>query len=208
VAEPAPTPARDAADARMGARRPIRRPAVALALVGLAGGAALAVALLRPTAEAPSQPAGDRGALIDPAERKPLPPTAAETVLPPPARFDIASLRGEPVFIDVWASWCLPCQEEAPLLARLAGEHRGRVRFVGIDTNDSRGAARAFIRRHRLAYPHLFDPKTTLATKLGVYGIPTMFLVDRQGRIAARLVGKQPERKLRRLLALLARSRQ
>lgn len=157
-----------------------------------------------PSGEAPSRANEERVALIDPARRERLPRVAADTVLPPPARLDLATLRGEFVFIDVWASWCPSCEEEAPMLARLAREHRGRVRFVGIDTNDSRSAARAFIRRYGLAYPHLFDPKTTLATKLGVYGIPTMFLVDREGRIAARLVGKQPERKLRRYLQLLA----
>ena len=90
------------------------------------------------------------------------------------------------------------------MLARLAREHEGRVQFVGIDTQDGRGAGRAFVRRHRLDFPHLFDPRTTLATKLGVYGIPTMILVDRDGRIAATLVGKQPEQKLRRYLRLLA----
>jgi thiol-disulfide isomerase/thioredoxin len=147
-----------------------------------------------PSGQAPPRASDERVALIDPAKRERLPRVAADTVLPPPARLDLATLRGEPVFIDVWASWCPSCKEEAPMLARLAREHRARVRFVGIDTND----------RYGLAYTHLFDPKTTLAAKLGVYGIPTMFLVDRQGRIAARLVGKQPERKLRRYLQLLA----
>jgi cytochrome c biogenesis protein CcmG/thiol:disulfide interchange protein DsbE len=187
---------------RRQARR-IRHAAVAVAVAALVA-ATLLVAVLWPTARAPSSLGQEAAALIEPAKREALPAIAAETVSPPPARLDLASLRGEPVFIDVWASWCPSCEEEAPMLARLARDHRGRVRFVGVDTNDTRGAARAFIRRHELAYPHLFDPKTKVATKLGVYGIPTMFLVDRQGRIAARLVGKQPERKLRRLLALLA----
>jgi cytochrome c biogenesis protein CcmG/thiol:disulfide interchange protein DsbE len=207
IAEMPPAPASESATAAARARTPRQRVALAFVLVlgALAAAAVLLVALLRPAATAPSQPAAVRAVLIAPAKREPLPPVAAETVLPPPARLDPATLRGDPVFIDVWASWCPSCEEEAPMLARLAREHRGRVRFVGIDTNDSRSAARNFIRRHRLEYPHLFDPKTSLATKLGVYGIPTMFLVDREGRIAARLVGKQPEGKLRRLLALLAR---
>ena len=90
------------------------------------------------------------------------------------------------------------------MLARLSREHEGRVQFVGIDTQDGRRAGRAFVRRHRLDFPHLFDPRTTLATRLGVYGIPTMILVDRDGRIAATLVGRQTEQKLRRYLRLLA----
>lgn len=92
------------------------------------------------------------------------------------------------------------------MIARLARDHAGRVEFVGVDTNDGREDARAFIRRYGLSFPHVFDPKATLATELGVYGIPTMFLVDRQGRVAATLVGKQPERTLRRLLELLVRT--
>ncbi|MGH8721058.1 MAG: TlpA family protein disulfide reductase, partial [Burkholderiales bacterium] len=97
------------------------------------------------------------------------------------------------------------CKEEAPMLARLGREHANDVRFIGIDTQDTRSEGRAFVRRYGLDFPHLFDPKSTLAIKLGVSGIPTMFLVDREGRIAATLVGKQGEAKLRRYLRLLAR---
>lgn len=174
--------------------------ALALAVIGVLG-----FALLQPTERASTAPTGKRVALLAAAKRKPLPEVAGETLLPPPARLDLASLRETPLFIDVWASWCRSCEEEAPMLARLAREHEGRVQFVGIDTQDGRGAGRAFVRRYRLDFPHLFDPSTTLATKLGVYGIPTMILVDREGRIAATLVGKQGETRLRRLLQSLAR---
>lgn len=166
----------------------------------------LGFALLRPAERASSiAPAEERVALLAAAKRKPLPEVAGETLVPPPTRLDLATLRGQPVFIDVWASWCPSCKEEAPMLARLARAHRGRVQFVGIDTQDSRGAGRDFVRRYRLDFPHVFDPRSTLATKLGVYGIPTMFLVDRRGRVAVTLVGKQDEAKLRRYLRLLAR---
>lgn len=176
---------------------------VALALVALV---VLAVALLRPSASAPKRaPAASAVTLIGAATRKPLPSVRAETLIPPPAVLELASLKGEPLFVDVWASWCVPCREEAPMLARLAREQGNDVRFIGIDTQDTRGEGRAFVRRYRLDFPHLFDPKSTLATKLGVSGIPTMFLVDREGRIAATLVGKQGEAKLRRYLRLLAR---
>jgi thiol-disulfide isomerase/thioredoxin len=174
-------------------------------LIGLACLGLLAFLLLRPSGAAP-EPARSEGgvAFIPKAERTSLPRLVAETLIQPPARLELRSLRGEPVFIDVWASWCPSCKEEAPMLARLARDHRGRVQFVGVDTQDTRGAGRAFVRRYGLDYPHLFDPKSTLATKLGVYGIPTMFLVDREGRIAATLVGKQGETKLRRYLLRLA----
>jgi cytochrome c biogenesis protein CcmG/thiol:disulfide interchange protein DsbE len=175
----------------------------AIALAAAAMGA-LAFALLRPAERASTAAPRERVALLAEAKRKPLPQVEGETLMPPPARVDLATLRGRPVFIDVWASWCPSCEEEAPMLARLWRAHGRQVRFVGIDTQDSRGAGSAFVRRHKLGYPHLFDPKSSLATKLGVYGIPTMFLIDRQGRIAATLVGKQGEARLRRYLRLLA----
>lgn len=172
-----------------------------LALVALA---VLGVALLRPSASAPDRaPASSTVVLVDSSARKPLPDVGAETLFPPPPALELTSLRGTLVVIDVWASWCVPCREEAPTLARLAREHATRVRFVGIDTQDARSDGRAFVRRYALAFPHLFDPKSRLATKLGVFGIPTMFLVDREGRIAATLVGKQGETRLRRYLRLL-----
>lgn len=182
------------------------RPAVlASTALALAALAVLGVALLRPSSSAPKRgPATSVVALIDAATREPLPRVRAETLIPPPAVLELASLRGDPVFIDVWASWCVPCKEEAPMLARLAREHANDVRFIGIDTQDTRGEGRAFVRRYGLDFPHLFDPKSTLATKLGVSGIPTMFLVDREGRVAATLIGKQGEVKLRRYLRLLA----
>lgn len=176
--------------------------------LALAALVALGVALLWPASSAPERAAApDRVALIQAAMRKPLPRVRAETLIPPPATLDPTSLRGEPLFVEVWASWCVPCKEEAPMLARLAREHASDVRFIGIDTQDTRSAGRAFVRRYGLDFPHLFDPKSTLATRLGVSGIPTMFLIDRQGRIAQTLVGKQGEPKLRRYLRLLARDR-
>ncbi len=89
-------------------------------------------------------------------------------------------------------------------MARLWRKHARTVQFVGIDTQDLRQDGRAFVRRYGLRYPHIFDPKATIAIKLSVFGIPTAFLVDRHGRIAAVLVGKQPEAKLTRYLRLLA----
>lgn len=94
-----------------------------------------------------------------------------------------------------------PRREEAPLLARLWREYRSAVRFLGIDIEDSRAEARAFVRRYGLGYPHLFDAKAALAGKLGFFGLPTTYLVDGRGRVAAKLVGKQDEVTLRAALA-------
>lgn len=185
-------------------RRALVVSAVAAAGTVLATG--LVLSLVRPAADAAPATATPRGAiaLIPPAKRKLLPDIQAKTLLPPPAELRLRDLRGTPVFIDVWASWCASCREEAPMIARLARRHVGEIQFVGIDTQDAAGDGRKFVREFGLDFPHLFDPKSKLALKLGVYGVPTMFLVDRRGGIAAVLVGKQGERRLDRYLRLLS----
>lgn len=148
---------------------------------------------------------GERLALVPAARRKALPDLRGPALTPPPAEITLGGLRGRPAFIDVWASWCVPCREEAPLLARLWREHRREIRFLGIDVEDRRGDARRFVRRFGLGYPSVFDRTASMANRLGFFGLPTAFLVDRQGRIAARLVGKHKESVLRAALSALAR---
>ncbi len=147
---------------------------------------------------------GTRLALVPAARRKPLPDLRGSALTPPPATIRLHALRGRPAFIDVWASWCVPCREEAPLLARLWREHRQQIGFLGIDVEDSRGDARRFIRRYGLGYPNVFDRKAAMAGKLGFFGLPTAYLIDRQGRIAAKLVGRQKPATLRTGLTALA----
>jgi thiol-disulfide isomerase/thioredoxin len=176
------------------------------AAAGTVLAAGLVLSLVRPATDAAQATGTPRGviALIPPAKRKPLPDVGGKTLLAPPAELRLRDLRGTPVYIDVWASWCPSCRDEAPMIARLAKRYARDIRFVGIDTQDVAGAGRAFVREFGLDFPQLFDPKAKLAMRLGVYGVPTMFLVDRRGRIAATLVGKQGEGKLDRYLRLLA----
>lgn len=91
------------------------------------------------------------------------------------------------------------------MLARLWRQYRGRIQFLGVDVEDTRGDARRFVRRYRLGYPNIFDERAALAGKLGFYGLPTAFLVDDRGRVAATLVGRQKEATLRAGFAALAR---
>jgi cytochrome c biogenesis protein CcmG/thiol:disulfide interchange protein DsbE len=164
------------------------------------------VLLLRSSGEsAVQQLHGRHVTLVPVAKRKALPDLAGPTLTPPPATLELRALSGAPAFIDVWASWCVPCREEAPMLARLWRRYRGQVRFLGIDVEDTRGDARAFVRRYGLGYPSIFDRRAALAGKLGFFGLPTAFLVDREGHIAATLVGIQKEAPLQRALADLAR---
>jgi peroxiredoxin len=119
--------------------------------------------------------------------------------------FDVANHRGKVVVLNVWGSWCPPCRAEAPGLQRVWTAVRGKgVQFVGIDTRDTKAAAQAFERRFGLTYPSISDEDGELLlafrTTLPPNAIPSTIVLDRQGRVAARIVGATTEEKLRRLI--------
>ena len=94
-----------------------------------------------------------------------------------------AELEGHPVVLNFWASWCIPCREESPLLERKWREYRDRgVRFVGVVIKDTPESALRFAERFDLTYPMLFDPDRVLARKLGLVGLPQTFFIDADGR--------------------------
>lgn len=117
------------------------------------------------------------------------PPLPAKVLEPPAAT--IAGLHGRPAIVHFWASWCGPCQKEAPELARLGRELHGRATLVGVDYTDAAGSARAFIARHGWRFPILADPSGSTGDAYGLNGLPTTFLVDAHGRIVRRLTGPQ-----------------
>ncbi len=119
---------------------------------------------------------------------------------------DLAALRGSVVVVNVWGSWCPPCRKEAPVLKAvsddLAGaDGTGDVAFVGIDTRDSDAAATAFLDNIGLTYPNVIDPDGVLLLAfkgdLNPNAIPSTLVLDRQGRVAARIVGEVTEGTLR-----------
>jgi thiol-disulfide isomerase/thioredoxin len=101
--------------------------------------------------------------------------------------------RGKIVVLNVWASWCDPCREESPMLARSATALAAEgVQFVGLDEQDRVPAARAFVRSTGSTYPHLVDKDGLLLVKLQMLpqmGIPSTLVIDRHGRVAARVIG-------------------
>jgi thiol-disulfide isomerase/thioredoxin len=117
-------------------------------------------------------------------------PALPAKVLEPPAT-TIAALHGRPAIVHFWASWCGPCQKEAPELARLAGELRGRATLVGVDYTDAAGSAKSFIAKHHWRFPILADPNGRTGDAYGLNGLPTTFIVDADGRIIERLTGPQ-----------------
>ena len=118
---------------------------------------------------------------------------------------DIADLRGHVVVINVWGSWCVPCREEAPVLARVSREYAGHgVRFVGVNVKDNRAAALAFEERYGIPYPSIEDRDgqalLALSQHVPAQAVPVTLVLDTDGRVAARVLGLVREATLRALL--------
>lgn len=163
----------------------------ALAFLGL--GASVALGPARPalasaweSAGALLQRAADARAATD------LGPAPAFTL----ATFDggafrLADQRGKVVVVNFWASWCVPCRQEAPRFAAADATYRGRgVVFVGVDVQDNARDARAFLAEFGLRYPNGPDDGARIADAYGVSGVPTTFVIDRAGRIRRRWPGE------------------
>lgn len=109
-------------------------------------------------------------------------------------RVSTASLRGRPLLVNFWASWCTECRKEHPLLAQAGRRWAGRVSFVGIVFQDKAGAIRDFLAEMgedaSTAYPNLMDPGSRTAIDFGVYGVPETFFVDRSGIVRYKRVGR------------------
>jgi thiol-disulfide isomerase/thioredoxin len=102
----------------------------------------------------------------------------------------LASLRGSPVVVNQWASWCGPCRYEFPFFARLARKYAGRVAFVGVDSQDNRSDARAFLRRLPVPYPHYYDRDASIARIFrGAQAWPTTAFYDAAGQLASTHLG-------------------
>ena len=101
---------------------------------------------------------------------------------------DSAAFNGEVTVLNVWASWCVPCHDEAPLLLKLAADRR--IRVVGINYKDEADNARRFLGRHGNPFAaNGIDRNGRAAIEWGVYGVPETFVVGRDGRIAFKLIG-------------------
>ncbi len=107
----------------------------------------------------------------------------ANQVLEGSIKDKLRRLKGVPVVVNQWASWCPNCKHEFPFFQRLAGTLGRRVAFVGLDSQDKRGDAQSFLRAFPVAYPTIFDPDAGQARSLGGgQGWPTTFYFDRTGR--------------------------
>jgi thiol-disulfide isomerase/thioredoxin len=95
----------------------------------------------------------------------------------------VAALRGRPIVVNKWASWCGPCRFEFPIFQRAAAAYGKRVAFLGVNANDTDAAARSFLRSEPLPYPSYSDRRLAISGKLGVVQIfPTTVFLDARGK--------------------------
>jgi cytochrome c biogenesis protein CcmG/thiol:disulfide interchange protein DsbE len=174
----------------MSASRKRRPLALVIAFALAAGAAAAGLLLASPEAEL------GENELRPAAKRRAAPELEGEWLVPPPVR--LADLRGKPVLINFWASWCIPCRKEAPELARFDRGMRARARLIGVDFQDAKADALAFVRKYGWRFPNVRDPQGELASRYRLVGLPTTYLLDGQGRIVRAMTGEQTYAKLRR----------
>lgn len=124
------------------------------------------------------------------------------------ATVTLAQLRGHPVVIAFFASWCHPCEEELPVLQDFATGDRGRLRVVGVNFQDLPSDTAAFVRRLKVTFPALLeDPSGPVADHYGIRGIPQTVFVDARGIVRGRIYGQTSRKALAPAIADLLHNR-
>lgn len=132
---------------------------------------------------------------------KPAPPFRLPA-LDGDAAVDFAAMRGDVVIVNFWASWCVPCREEAPELEAFARRWSGRgVQLVGIVYSDERSKALDFRDEFALTYPQAMDPGGRTAIDYGVFGVPETYVISADGTVMAKLLGAVNAATLERVVA-------
>jgi thiol-disulfide isomerase/thioredoxin len=103
---------------------------------------------------------------------------------------DLTAFKGQVVYLDFWASWCAPCRESFPWMNRLYGElARDGLVVIAVNVDRERGDADRFLREHPARFRIVYDPDGALPEKFAVRGMPTSFLIDRDGHVQSRHEG-------------------
>lgn len=143
---------------------------------------------------------------IRPPQPKPVPPTPSQTLTVPGSVgraapdfrlrsfaggvLALSNFQGQTVVLNFWASWCVPCREEMPILERVWREFRPRgVATLGVDAADDFDDAAAFLKRLQITYANVYDPEQTRIQAYRVTGLPTTVFLDTQLRIRAQVAG-------------------
>ena len=137
-------------------------------------------------------------ALGDPAPERVLPRLEGD------GAGSLADYRGRWVLVNFWASWCIPCREEAPALERFQRRHSGpKFTVLGIDSRDLSSDGRDFVRQYDLTYPQLRDGDGAAARDFGTTGVPENFLIDPAGKVRLLVRGPVSEEQLQETVAPL-----
>ncbi|WP_433176738.1 TlpA family protein disulfide reductase [Actinoallomurus sp. CA-150999] len=138
--------------------------------------------------------------------RKPAPQVKGTTLDGKP--FDLAQFGGKVVVVNFWASWCAPCRAEAPTMEQIYEKNKASgVQFVGVDIKDGKDNAQAFIRSFKITYPSLYDQAGQIALAfrdIPPNAVPSTLIIDRQGKVAVRVIGSVPYSRLQDLVTKVA----
>lgn len=117
------------------------------------------------------------------------------------ASLALRELRGQAVILDFWATWCGPCNQEAPILDRVAQRFKDQgLVVVGVNTSDEDGNARTWAASHGITFPIVYDARNAIASVYGVQNLPTMVVVSREGKVLAVRTGVTSDRELEELV--------
>lgn len=123
--------------------------------------------------------------------------------------FDLSQHTGTPLVVNFWASWCKPCEYEAPALEAAWQRYGDRVLFVGVDTQDSgaenEAAARDFVERHGLTFPNGRDERSRIGIEYGLFGVPETFFVRADGTLQYKHAGMVTQEVIEEQVAELLR---
>jgi cytochrome c biogenesis protein CcmG/thiol:disulfide interchange protein DsbE len=188
---------------RLRQARPLLRLLQAVSVMLVAGLLALLIVRLTEASRG-----GDFVAAIRAGKKPPAPAFRLPVIWPhnetwPPAlrplvnqRIGPRNLRGWPVVVNFWASWCIPCKGEAPILVAAAKEHSGKVAFLGLDTQDFTEDARGFLHHYKVNYVSVRDGSGSTNSTYGLTGIPETYFIDRRGRIVDHVIGQVSRQQL------------
>jgi cytochrome c biogenesis protein CcmG, thiol:disulfide interchange protein DsbE len=118
-----------------------------------------------------------------------------------------ADFAGKVVLVDFWATWCIPCHAQAEVLKGIYAELDGAVEFLAVDVGEEEARVRGFVDERPFPYPVLLDPSAEVADALGVTGLPTLMILDTEGRVSYLDSGVLGEREICQELAAAGSTR-
>jgi cytochrome c biogenesis protein CcmG, thiol:disulfide interchange protein DsbE len=167
-------------------------PAIAV-LLGLSGLFGLAIL--------PRLAPGAGGMVGKPAPTFTLPVAANGKVAGAEEQVNLADLKGHPVILDFWASWCGPCAVEAPVLDRLARRYESKGLVVlGVNVSDPPNVIKQYAAQKGLSYPMLVESGSDVSASYGVKNLPSLVILDKEGKVMAYLVGVVDEASLNEIV--------